>query len=701
MNNRKFIAAILSVAALSASAHAGSQYQDNDNNSQLADNDGRQSYNDNGGRQTYADNDSLKYENKLQGVTVKSSATRRMAGAITGTVIGRDELFKAACCNLGESFTTNPSVDVSYSDAATGAKQIKLLGLSGTYVQMLTENMPNYRNTSTPYSMGYVPGPWMKAIQVSKGCASVKNGYESITGQINIDYLKPEDEPKTEINLFGDTDSRIETNVTSNFHLNKRLSTVVLAHYEDQFKNHDENNDGFFDKPAVRQGHLDNRWVYLGDRYIFHGGISALLEKRKGGQMHGNDSETDAFPDRYRIDLSTNRYEGYMKHALVLDKERGASIALMTSASMHELDATYGLKDYDVNEKNMYASLIYESNFTPMHNLSAGLSVNYDYLGQRLHDYTSTAYALQRITERETVPGAYAQYTFNLNHKLTAMAGLRIDHSSVFGTFVTPRFNVKYMPADFLTVRLSAGKGYRTVHALAENNNLLASGRSLVVDPVSQERAWNYGATTAWNFHVFGRLLKLNLEYFYTRFSNQSVVDYDSDPGRILIGNLHGKSYSHTLQADATYEPLKGLSVTAAYRLNDVKSTYGGVLREKPLQSKYKALLALSYKTPLELWQFDATLQLNGGGRMPQPYTMADGTQSWNTRFHAYEQLTLQVTRWFRHFSVYAGGENLTNFRQKHPIVDAGNPWGKDFDPTMVWGPVLGRMFYAGIRVTL
>ena len=652
---------------------------------------------------THQDTDSLSYDNKLHGVTVKSAATRRMAGAINGMVIGRDELFKAACCNLGESFSTNPSVDVSYSDAATGAKQIKLLGLSGTYVQMLTESMPNYRMTATPYSLGYVPGPWMKAIQVSKGCASVKNGYESITGQINIDYLKPEDEQNTEINLFGDTKSRLEANVASNFHITPKLATNILAHYEASWQKHDDNGDGFIDKPAVRQGHLENRWVYKSDKYIFHGGLAALLEKRDGGQTSHAHSEGDSNNDEklFKIGINTNRYEAYMKHAFILNPAHGTNIALMSSASMHEQDAGFGDKVYDVNEKNLYASLIFETNFTSAHNLSAGLSLNHDYLSQHYRMTHDAALPLQKEVEKETVPGAYAQYTYSLGHRLTAMAGLRVDHSSVYGTFMTPRFNVKYMPADFLTIRLSAGKGYRAVHALAENNYLLASGRQLRIDPLKQERAWNYGAATAFNFHVFGRLMKLNLEYFYTRFSNQAVVDYDSNPAEIAITNLQGKSYSHTLQADVTYEPVKGLSVTAAYRLNDVKTTYSGMLLEKPLQSKYKALLALSYKTPLELWQFDATLQLNGGGRMPAAYQTQDGSMSWAPRFHAYEQVSAQVTRWFRHFSVYVGGENLTNFKQKNPVLHGQHPWSSAFEPTLVWGPVHGRMFYAGVRVNL
>lgn len=410
--------------------------------------------------------------------------------------------------------------------------------------------------------------------------------------------------------------------------------------------------------------------------------------------------EASSHEDIYRIKLHTDRYEGYMKHAFILNPEHGTNIALMGSASMHQLDAQYGNKHYDVNEKNAYGSLMFETNFAEQHNLSMGLSLNHDYLKQH-----TTVDVLHNLKERETTSGAYAQYTYNLGTKLTAMAGVRLDHSSLYGNFFTPRFHVKYSPIDAISIRLSAGKGYRTVFALAEYNYLLASGRQLMLsDDLKQEEAWNYGVSTAFYIPLLGKTLKLNAEYYYTDFRNQAVVDYDADARAIAIYNLkdvHGKSYSHTFQVDASYPVLKGLELTAAYRLNDVKSSYryGEEVREKPLTSKYKALFTASYKTPLGLWQVDATCQLNGGGRNPEPYPLADGTMSWERRFHSYEQVSMQVTRWFRHWSIYVGGENLTGFKQKTPIYGASQPWSKDFEPTLVWGPVEGRMFYAGIRV--
>ncbi len=632
-------------------------------------------------------------------VVRKKATVARMNGAENGMKIGRDELFKAACCNLGESFTTNPSVDVSYNDATTGARQIKLLGLSGTYVQMLTENMPNFRGASAPYALGYVPGPWMKGIQVSKGAASVKNGYESITGQINIDYKKPEDKPGVELNLFGDTKSRIEANADANMQLNRNLSGNIMLHYENSMENHDDNGDGFLDKPKVEQYNLQSRWLYRKGIYLLHAGISGMKEHRWSGQTAHHQMGNG---DLFTIGLTTNRYEVYAKHAFVLNTEHATNIALMTSASMHQLQSNYGVKWYDVNEKNVYGSLVFESNFTKQHNLSAGLSVNHDYLGQNYRKGTlSQSENAYKWADRETVPGAYVQYTYTLGHTLTAMAGLRIDHSSLYGTFYTPRFHLKYMPVDILTLRLSAGKGYRTVHALAENNYLLASGRQLQIGQLGQEAAWNTGASMALNIPLGRETLKLNAEYYYTRFSNQTVVDYDSNSKFISIDNLQGRSFSHTFQIDASYILFRTLTLTAAYRLNDVKTTYGGVLRERPLTSKYKGLFTASYKTLNGHWQIDATLQMNGGGRMPLAYQLADETPSWDNRFDAYEQVSAQVTRWFKHWSVYIGGENLTNFTQHTPIFGADNPWNSDFEPTLIWGPVHGRMFYAGIRVNL
>ena len=614
-------------------------------------------------------------------------------------MISSAELSRAACCNLGESFVTNPSVDVSYSDAATGAKQIRLLGLSGTYVQMLTEKIPNYRGAAAPYGLGYVPGPWMQSIQVSKGISSVKNGYEAITGQINVEFKKPQlpEADWVSANLFASTTNRYEANADATLKLSKRWSTSLLAHYENETKAHDGNDDGFVDIPQVEQYNVWNRWAYMGDHYVFQAGFKALSETRNSGQSgHG---ETHSGMPLYKVGIDTERYELFTKNAYIFDKEKNTNLALILSATWHNQDAAYGLKLYDVDQTNAYASLMFETEFNKQNSLSAGLSFNYDAYDQHYRLENNETGALLKAFDKEAVPGAYIQYTLNLNDRWMLMAGLRGDYSSEHGFFMTPRAHLKYNPNDYVHFRLSAGKGYRTNHVLAENNYLLSSSRKVMIaDELDMEEAWNFGASTSAYIPVLGKTLNVNAEYYYTDFRKQVVVDMDSNPHEVSFYNLDGRSYSHVFQVEASYPFFKGFTLTGAYRLTDAQTTYKGKRMEKPLTSKYKGLLTASYQTPLGIWQFDATLQLNGGGRMPEPYELADGQLSWDRRYGSFEQLSVQVTRYFRRWSVYIGGENLTNFKQKNPIVDAANPWGENFDSTMIWGPVHGAKAYIGIR---
>ncbi|WP_394698931.1 TonB-dependent receptor domain-containing protein [uncultured Bacteroides sp.] len=618
------------------------------------------------------------------------------AGILNSQTITSTELLRAACCNLGESFETNPSVDVSYSDAATGAKQIKLLGLSGTYVQMLTENIPNFRGAASPYGLGYIPGPWMQSIQVSKGTSSVKNGYEAITGQINVEYKKPQTADFVSANLYGNSMGRIEANSDASVLLNKNLSTMVFAHYENETMQRDDNHDGFNDSPTMEQYNLQNRWAYHNGNYMLQAGIKGLSEKRVSGQMSD-------VSNPYRIGINTDRVELFAKNAFILDPKKNSSIALILSGSVHNQDSYFGRKLYDVNQKNGYASLLFETDFTKKHNLSTGLSFNYDSYDQDYRLTHDVSLGKSSDFTEEAVSGAYAQYTYTPSEKWTLMAGLRGDYSSQYGFFVTPRAHVKYNMNEYVNFRLSAGKGYRNNHVLAENNYLLASSRNVnIADNLNQEEAWNYGASASFYLPIAGKTLNINTEYYYTNFVKQVVADMDTDPHAVSFYNLDGKSYAKNFQVEASYPFFKGFTLTAAYRMTDVKTTYNGILKEKPLTGKYKGLITASYQTPLKIWQFDTTLQFNGGGRMPSPYTNADGTPSWNERYKGYPQLNAQITRFFRLGSIYAGAENLTGFTQKNPIIAANDPYGPNFDSTMIWGPVQhGSKFYVGIRFNL
>ena len=617
----------------------------------------------------------------LDDVVVKSQRPGRMKakGAENIEITTTTELCRAACCNLGESFSTNPSVDVNYSDAATGAQQIKLLGLSGTYVQMLTENVPAFRGAAAPFSLGYIPGTWMHSIQVSKGAATVKNGYESITGQINVEYLKPQLDEELDVNLFVDCDLKFEANIEGNLHLNDALSAGLLAHYENMWMEHDSNGDGFMDSPKVQQYDFMNRWMYKKNHYVMQAYVKALKEDRNGGQI-----AADTLP--FKINIGSERYEGVLKNAYIFDEVKNTNVALILSGSIHKMNSLYGLRTYDVNNNNAYAQLMFETEFTPMHSISTGVSFNHDCFNERWKPELMPN--LVKAPD-ENIGGAYAQYTFNYDEKLVLMAGFRGDYSDLYGLFFTPRAHVKWAVGDILKLRFSAGKGYRTPRPMMDYHTYLASSRDIIIDDdLKQEEAWNYGTTASFDIDIFDKCLIINLEYYYTNFDNQVVTDFDSDAHKVHFSNLDGISYSHTFQIDATYPFFEGFSLLGAFRYNDVKTTINGVLREKPLSSRYKGLVTATYKTPLEIWQFDVTLQINGGGRMPDGFGY----------FDAYPVLNAQILKWFRWGNVYIGAENITGFKQKDPIIGYDDPWGENFDATMIYGPIDGIMFYGGIK---
>lgn len=625
-------------------------------------------------------------------------------------IIGQQQLVRAACCNLGESFVANPSVDVNYSDAATGARQIKLLGLSGTYVQMLTENIPNYRGAAIPYALSFVPGPWMSAIQVSKGASSVRNGYESTTGQINIEYAKPQGTDGIRANAYLDSQLKYELNVDASKHFTDRFSASILAHFDDRQRAHDGNNDGFVDMPKQRQWNVMPRLAYVSPSWISQFSVRALHDERKSGQLGGHASlPNDQMA--YVVDVKTDRYEAQWKNGFPFNDDHNTSIALMLHGSWHEAENSFGDHQYNVLQKNGYAQFMFETDVTERHNLSVGLSMNHDYFDD---SYAASQPYRQPVSwssqMTETTLGGYAQYTYKIDDMLSVMAGIRLDHSFYYKRwFMTPRLHLKYSPNSLLTLRVSAGKGYRTPHALAENTPLLATSRTLggllaKGEQPRMEEAWNYGASLGLVIPIGDNELEMNAEYYYTDFIEQLVIDHynrelKDDQGngmgaanQLRFYNLSGKSYSHTLQVDASYPLMEGLTALTAFRWNDARTTYerplGPQLLRRPLTSQYKGLLTLSYKTPLELWQFDLTGQLNGPGELYD-----------HSRYPSYCQLQAQVTREFEHFSLYVGGENLTNYKIDNPIRMAHDPWHYDFDATQVWGPVEGAMFYAGIRI--
>lgn len=636
----------------------------------------------------------VKQLNQVEVTARGLGAIKNKVSALNIETLTTHEFKKAACCNLSESFETNASVDVAYDDAATGAKQIKLLGLSGKYVEILTENIPNLRGISSSYGLDYIPGPWMDGIQISKGTASVKNGYEAIAGQINVEYKKPKNSDLLALNLFTNSVGRVEANATSGVKLNKNLYTGVLLHASNEFIKLDENKDGYQDMPMIRQYSAANRWHYEKDGYIMQAMIKGLSEKRMGGMMD----------DSYKVGVNTERYEFFLKNGFIFDhcedesadehhheEEFSSSLGIILNGTIHNQDAFYGLKTYNGIQNSLYANVIYDMNFGSVHKLSVGTSFNADVYKENLITNTGSEY-----NHNEYTPGIFGEYSL-IYHNLTAMAGLRYDYNSQFGSFLSPRFHLRYGIKEFAHIRLSLGRGFRAPNVLAENNFYLASNRKMRIEnnPKQAEDAWNYGITVHNLIPIFKKELSVKTEWFYTDFQHQVVTDLDSNPHEVLFADLMGKSFSSSFQIEANMEVIKNLTATVAHRINYVRTTIGGVLREKPLTNRSKSLISLSYLTKLKKWQFDFTTQFNGGGRLPDPDS---NTPLWQKEFKPFTITNAQITKNFKRSSLYGGVENIGNFKQKNPIIDVQNPFGSNFDTSMIWGPTHGRTIYIGIR---
>lgn len=628
----------------------------------------------------------------LEGVTVTAGKKSTLNDRISVQSIQKitsSELKRAACCNLSESFETNPSVDVSYSDAATGAKQIKLLGLSGLYVQFMTEQAPNLKGIATPYGLGYIPGPFMESIQITKGAGSVVNGYEAITGQINVEYKKPQNADKLSVNLFASDAGRVEANADGVFKINDYLYTGVLLHASDELLEQDRNSDNFHDMPMVRQFNGINRWYYKRDNFISQLLLHGISERRMGGQLNGD----------YHIHINTKRYDAFWKNGYILNNDRDMSIGLILKGSWQELDARYGLRGYNGKQLSLYANLIFQTEIAPKHKISTGISANYDNFVENL---TKVLFLQEykNVGKQEFLSGVFAEYTYNLDDKFVLLAGIRGDYNAYFDKFVaTPRLHLKYSPIYNINLRASVGKGYRSANIFAENNYMLASNRTFRTDfDYYLESAWNGGLSGMFHVPIARRELTLIAEYFYTRFGKQAVIDLDRDTHEVNIYALDGRSFSHNVQIEASMELFTGFSFTAAHRITDVRQSVSGVLSEKPFTSRWKSLLTMSYFTKFRKWQFDYTIQANGGGRLARP---DNANPLWDKEFKPYLINNAQITRNFKNWSIYLGGENIFNYTQSNPIINVANPFSANFDATMIYAPTHGRKIYAGFRWNL
>jgi outer membrane cobalamin receptor len=615
---------------------------------------------------------------------------------IATQVITSSGLKKAACCSLAESFESTATVDVGYSDAVTGAKQIQMLGLAGVYTQILSENIPLVRGLSTPFGLSYVPGPWMESISISKGTSSVTNGYESITGQINVEFKKPEsNDEKFYLNLYGDNMSRGELNINSRITVKENVSTMILVHAEEQFSKLDENKDGFIDVPLNKQLHVMNRWDYdIPEKMEGKAMISFLTEDKRGGQMNFDKSKHYLGTDVYGIGIKTNRFIATTKNGFFL-KGDDRSIGTQLSFMHHDQRSYFGKTIFNADQNSVYANFLYSSPISKdkRHKINTGISYQFD-------SYKET-YKDTSINRTESAPGVFSQYSYSIGDAFAFIAGIRADYHNEFGLFITPRFHLKYMLSEQWSMRGTIGKGYRVADVYSENIPLFISARKFVItEKIKNEEAWNYGLNLTRTFNMHKKDATIAFDYYRTEFINQVIVNVDKDPNYAFVSNLHGISYSNSAQIEAILYPIKGLETILAYRFNDVRQTIDGQLKEKVLTSIHKVVVSLSYKTKYDKWQFDLTSQYHGPMRLPN---LSQNPEEFQLPTHSpdYFIFNTQITRRFKKIECYIGAENLGNFMQMTPIIAAKDPFGSFFDSSIVWGPIKGRMVYAGLRFTL
>lgn len=635
----------------------------------------------------------LKTLRSMKEVTVRAEKPRaihkRDIPINTETITSR-ALEQCACCNLAESFEQTTSVDVEQSDAVSGAKRIKMLGLAGFYTQMMIEKKPVLRGLVNPYALEYVPGFWMESIDISKGTSSVATGYESITGQINIELKKPKTTKPFAANGYVNSMGKMDVSLLGAHQFNDKLGTMLLTYGSMLQKRWDMNDDTFIDMPLLKQFNFMNRWKYDGDVFMYQVGVKVIHDDRQGGHKDFDFDNPQRTSDLYGSEIKIRRYEVFGKAGFVL-AEQGASVGLIISAIQHSNETFMGLKNYTGDESSFYANLTFNKSFSA-HKLSTGFSYQYD---DREETYLADIY-----DNSEKVPGVFGEWTFQPNDKFTFMTGLRYDNHNRFGDFLIPRAHLNYRPNPETSFRLSAGTGYRNPHIFADNPAILASSKELVImEDIDAEKGWNVGVQLVRDIMVGAdKPVTMVLDFYRTQFQNQIVVDMEQSTQHIYLYNLDGKSYSNAAQAELSTTLFSGFDVMAALRYNDVKTTYRGELKSLPLSSKYKGLFTFSYLSPNQQWQLDFTAQFNGKSRLPNT-SMNPAQYQLEEYSPAYGMIFVQLKRKFDNWEIYGGVENLTGYRQKNPILAWDDPFSPYFDSSIVWGPTFGRRFYVGFRL--
>lgn len=593
------------------------------------------------------------------------------------------ELRKAACCNLSESFETNASVDVNMTDAVSGAKKIQMMGLDGVYTQIQVENIPYLRGLESSFGLNSIPGTWIESIQITKGTGNVVNGYESMAGLINLEWKKPHNMERFFVNGFANMFGRLELNVDASHRINSKWSSAWMAYGASMLGEIDMNKDGFKDVPTGNNVSLLNRWSYFGKKMEAQLGVNAYLDEKYGGQMREN------LAPIYSVVHDSKHIDVFAKTGF-FTKKPYQSIGIVYNVKYQTVDAQFGTKQFNGQEKRGYINAIYDGIIgNTNHKIKLGTSAILLSINQHLDTVKN-----DRV---EIVPGMFAEYTYT-GLRITTVLGTRLDYHNLFGFQFSPRLHSKVTLTETTDLRLTAGKGWRVPNYMIDNISLLASSKSWV-EPHSilPEISWNVGGSLVQEFTICKQKSHLTVDYYHTFFENQLVVDRDLNPNFLYFNNLNGRSFSNALQVEFDFSPIKNLDIRTAYKLLDVRAVYGGKLQQQVMMPKNRGFLTVGYTTRNKRWEVNSTLSVIGMSRLPyENLPPGQGVEALKSK--PYSLINLQITHVIKKLELYVGGENLTNFKQKNAIVDVQNPFGNYFDATRIWGPIMGVMIYGGFR---
>jgi len=637
----------------------------------------------------------------------RQSSQKSLTDNTNTMTMNSGELLKAACCNLAESFETNPSIDVNFSDAVSGTKQIRMLGLTSPYIMITEENIPSVRGASQAYGLTFTPGTWVESIQVTKGAGSVVNGYESMSGQINTELIKPATDIPFYLNLYGSQDSRFEANAHFNQKISDKWSSSLFLHGNLRTNKNDMNHDGFLDHPIGNQINVMNRWQYLNPESGWVGFLTAryMKDDKQMGELNF-DPDTDRLTtNAWGGEIKTEKVDGSAKVGYVFPDMPYQSFGWQNAFSYHSQQSYFGLNQYDITQRSFYSNLIFSSIISnTLNKFSVGLNFNYDD-----YDESVTNYGYNNFDRTDYSTGVFGEYTYDNTDNFALVLGLRADYSNRLDFFVTPRMHLRYNPWKDAVVRLSAGRGKRFANIFAENQNLFASSRQFMIRAENDENyglnpeiAWNYGLSFTQKFHLFNRRGDVTVDFYRTDFENQIVVDIDQSAREVGFYNLDGKSYANSFQLELNYNLVAHLNLRAAYKYYDVRTAYDKGLMQKPLQAKNRLFANLEYTTHETEkgghWRFDFTWNWLDKQRLP--YT-GDNSEANRLADYspAFSTFNAQITKVFSdRFEIYLGGENIGNYRQERVILGAEDPFGTEFDSTIAYGPIFGQMYYAGLR---